>query len=92
KSALLLELKNELESQGAIVAPIRLDRCKVETSADAFGQALGFSYTPTYSLAKYASNNKIVLVLDQLDAIRWTAAHSDNALHVCQEIVRQVLA
>lgn len=91
KSALLLELRNELESQGAIVAPIRLDRCKVETSADAFGRALGFSYTPTYSLAKYASNNKIVLVLDQLDAIRWTAAHSDNALHVCQEIVRQVL-
>lgn len=92
KSALLLELKNELELQGAIVVPIRLDRCKVETSADAFGQALGFSYTPTYSLAKYAANNKIVLVLDQLDAIRWTAAHSDNALHVCQEIVRQVLA
>lgn len=91
KSALLLELKNELESQGAIVAPIRLDRCKVETSADSFGQALGFSYTPTYSLAKYASNNKIVIVLDQLDAIRWTAAHSDNALHVCQELVRQVL-
>ncbi|ASD67928.1 hypothetical protein [Pseudoalteromonas piscicida] len=91
KSALLLELKNELESQGVVVAPIRLDRCKVETSADAFGQALGFSYTPTYSLAKYAANNKIVLVLDQLDAIRWTAAHSDNALHVCQEIVRQVL-
>ncbi|OEC51500.1 MULTISPECIES: ATP-binding protein [unclassified Aeromonas] len=91
KSALLLELKNDLELQGAIVVPIRLDRCKVETSADAFGQALGFSYTPTYSLAKYALNNKIVLVLDQLDAIRWTAAHSDNALHVCQEIVRQVL-
>lgn len=91
KSVLLLELKNELESQGAIVVPIRLDRCKVETSADAFGQALGFSYTPTYSLTKYASNNKVVLILDQLDAIRWTAAHSENALHVCQEIVRQVL-
>lgn len=91
KSALLLELKNELESQGVVVAPIRLDRCKLENSADAFGQTLGFSYTPTYSLAKYAANNKIVLVLDQLDAIRWTAAHSDNALHVCQEIVRQVL-
>ena len=91
KSALLLELKNKLELQGAIVAPIRLDRCKIESSADRFGQSLGFSYTPTYSLAKYAGNNKIVLVLDQLDAIRWTAAHSDNALHVCQEIVRQVL-
>lgn len=92
KSALLLELKEELESQGVIVAPLRLDRCKLEASADSFGQSLGFSHTPTYSLTKFAGSNRIVLLLDQLDAIRWTAAHSDNALHVCQEIVRQVIA
>lgn len=91
KSALLLELKEELESHGVIVVPLRLDRCKLEASADSFGQSLGFSHTPTYSLAKFAGSNRIVLLLDQLDAIRWTAAHSDNALHVCQEIVRQVI-
>jgi hypothetical protein len=92
KSALLLELKNELESKGTIIAPVRLDRCKLEASADSFGQALGFSYSPVYSLAKYAGGNKVVLLLDQLDAIRWTAAHSDNALHVCHELVRQIIS
>lgn len=92
KSALLLELKNELESMGTIIAPVRLDRCKLEASADGFGQSLGFSYSPVYSLAKYAGGKKVVLLLDQLDAIRWTAAHSDNALHVCHELVRQVIS
>jgi len=92
KSALLLELKNNLETKGAIIAPVRLDRCKLESSADAFGESLGFLYSPVYSLAKYAGGNKVVLLLDQLDAIRWTAAHSDNALHVCQELVRQVIS
>lgn len=92
KSALLLELKKELESKGTIVAPVRLDRCKLEASADGFGQSLGFSYSPVYSLAKYAGSTKVVILLDQLDAIRWTAAHSDNALHVCHELVRQVIS
>lgn len=92
KSALLLELRDELDAKGTIVAPIRLDRCKLESSADVFGQSLGFLYSPVYTLAKFSGGNKVVLLLDQLDAIRWTAAHSDNALHVCQELVRQVIS
>jgi hypothetical protein len=33
-----------------------------------------------------------VLILDQLDAIRWTSAHSTDALVVCRELLRQVFA
>ena len=31
-----------------------------------------------------------VLILDQLDAIRWTARHSLNALEVCKSLVAEV--
>lgn len=91
KSALLFELYKKLESTEDVVLAIRLDRVKLEHSADALGKSLGFAFSPAHTLAKYAGDKKIVLILDQLDAIRWTAAHSDNALFVCKELVRHVI-
>jgi hypothetical protein len=91
KSALLLELYKTLESTDNVVLSIRLDRVKLEYSTDALGKSLGFEFSPVHTLAKYAGDKKIVLILDQLDAIRWTATHSDNALFVCKELVRQVI-
>ncbi len=91
KSALMLELHERVQSQGAISVPIRLDRNRPENNADAFGEKLGFPYSPILCLNRYSSQQKIVFILDQLDAIRWTATHSNNALQVCQELVRQVL-
>ena len=92
KSALLLELHEKIQSLGAISIPIRLDRNRPENNADAFGKKLGFPYSPVLCLSRFATKQKTVLILDQLDAIRWTATHSNNALQVCQELVRQVLA
>ena len=92
KSALLLELHEKLCSVNVISVPIRLDRKRPENNADAFGHSLGFPYSPILSLSKFSSGQKIVIILDQLDAIRWTATHSNNALQVCQQMVRQVLS
>ncbi len=92
KSALMLELHERVQSQGAISVPIRLDRNRPENNADAFGEKLGFPYSPVLCMNRYSSQQKIVFILDQLDAIRWTATHSNNALQVCQELVRQVLS
>lgn len=92
KSALLLELHQKLSEQNIVSVPVRLDRKRPENNADFFGQSLGFPYSPVLSISKFASDKKIVIILDQLDAIRWTAGHSNNALQVCQELVRQVLS
>lgn len=92
KSALMLELHNKLTTSKAISVPIRLDRNKPEDNADAFGKKLGFPYSPALCLSQYAKDTKTVLILDQLDAVRWTGSHSNNALQVCQELVRQVLS
>ncbi len=92
KSALLLDLHERIKSLGVISIPIRLDRNRPENNADSFGEKLGFPYSPVICLSRFATKQKIVIILDQLDAIRWTATHSNNALQVCQELVRQVLA
>lgn len=91
KSAALLEIHNEIQSRGGVSIPIRLDRNKPESNADYFGKGLGFPYSPIYCLAKFAPHQKCVVLLDQLDAVRWTASHSNNALDVFKELVKQVL-
>lgn len=92
KSALMLEIHEKIQLQGSISIPIRLDKTRPENNADAFGIKLGFPYSPVLCLSRFARNQKTIFLLDQLDAIRWTATHSNNALQVCQQIVRQVLA
>ena len=92
KSSLLLELHTHLQDKGVISVPVRLDRRNPENNLDAYGKALGFPYSPPLSLKTLAKHNKVVIILDQLDAIRWTGAHSNIALQICQELVRQTIA
>lgn len=91
KSALLLELHNHLKANNIISVPIRLDRRHPQDNSKEFGRSLGFPYSPVHSLIKFTSQQKVVFILDQLDAIRWTASHSSNALDICREIVRQII-
>ena len=91
KSALLLELHNHLKANNIISVPIRLDRRHPQDNSKEFGRSLGFPYSPVPSLIKFTSQQKVVFILDQLDAIRWTASHSSNALDICREIVRQII-
>lgn len=91
KSALLLELHNHLKANNIISVPIRLDRRHPQDNSNEFGRSLGFPYSPVPSLIKFTSQQKVVFIFDQLDAIRWTASHSNNALDICREIVRQII-
>lgn len=43
-----------------------------------------------YALNAISKDKTAVLVLDQLDALRWTQANSSEALAVCMEMIRQV--
>jgi hypothetical protein len=37
-----------------------------------------------------APNDSAVLVLDQLDALRWTQAHSSDALTICTQVINEI--
>ena len=90
KSAVLYELTQYLREKNIQYLPMRLDRRDPKNTASQFGQDVGLPDSPVYSLAGFAGKRQCVLILDQLDAIRWTSAHSANALDVCRELVRQV--
>ncbi|WP_426453934.1 hypothetical protein ACPF64_13740 [Acinetobacter sp. KB005] len=91
KSAFLLDLKKHFVRSGTIVLPIRLDRRVPEKNLDQFGKDLGFPYSPIACLEKYEQGQEIIILLDQLDALRWTALHSSNALDICIKMVKEIL-
>jgi hypothetical protein len=89
KSGILLELTEYLHHKRIPFLSVRLDRRIPDKTAKQFGKDLGLPESPVLSLAGLAAGRKSVLILDQLDAIRWTSAHSSAAMDVCKELVRQ---
>jgi hypothetical protein len=90
KSGVLLELVKELTSTGIVCLPISLDQLHPENTTREFGAALGLPDSPALCLDAAAGTRPSVLIIDQLDALRWTAAHSHNALAVCRTLAREV--
>ncbi|MDW7669890.1 MAG: hypothetical protein SCJ93_13785, partial [Bacillota bacterium] len=46
--------------------------------------------SPVFCLDAVSKDSKAVLILDQLDAVRWTNSHSRTALEVCKEMIREL--
>lgn len=92
KSVVLYEVVQKLRAEDTVCLPVRLDRKCPQKTAAIFGDAIGLVDSPANCLAAIAGDRKSVLILDQLDAIRWTAQHSSSALDVCKELVEQVKA
>ncbi len=89
KSGVLYELTTLLNQQGYTYLPVRLDRKTPENTAIRFGQALGLPTSPVACLAATVGQKPGILILDQLDALRWTSAHSADSLEVCKTLVRE---
>ncbi len=90
KSCVLCEFTKHLRAKNIPYLPVRLDRRDARGTAIQFGKDMGLPDSPVFSLAGMAGGRTCVLILDQLDAIRWTSAHSGNALDVCKELLRQI--
>lgn len=90
KSGVLYEFTEYLRKQNIPYLPVRIDRKIPDKNAKQFGEDMGLPESPIFSLAGLAAGRKSVLILDQLNSIRWTVAHSTDALVVCKELVRQV--
>ncbi len=90
KSGVLFSIASKLKDEGTLYLPIRLDRLIPENTPVQFGRDMGLPDSPVNCLAVTAGDRKCVLILDQLDAIRWTSSHSSNALDVCKELVHKL--
>lgn len=92
KSGCLQEVIEELKRRGTPYLSIKLDKCDPDSSANQFGKSLDLQESPVFALNGISGGKPCVLIFDQLDALRWTAAHSSNALSVCKEIIGQMRA
>lgn len=92
KSGVLFEFTEYLKQKNIPYLPIRLDRLEPENTATQFGKQIGLPDCPAFSINALAAKRESVLILDQLDAIRWTNNNTNNALDVYKEVVDHVLA
>lgn len=69
---------------------IKLDKRIPAGTAERWGQDLGFPTSIVHCIHSVTSEEKAVIILDQLDALRWTQVHSREALLVCSQIINQV--
>lgn len=69
---------------------LKLDKKIPSGSAEKWGKELGLQSSIAYSLHSISQKDNALIILDQLDALSWTKAHSRDALIICSEIIRQV--
>ena len=60
-----------LQKSQILYLGIKLDKFVPNTSADEFGQKLGLPESPIYCLHTLSAGKNCVLILDQLDALRY---------------------
>lgn len=90
KSGVLYELTTILEAEGIAYLPVRLDRQRPYNTPQEFGRNIGLPESPVLCLDSQSGGSATVLILDQLDAMRWTSSHSSNSLEVCKAVVDEV--
>lgn len=69
---------------------IKLDDRLPKVNADKWGEELGLTTSIPMALKMLCENNRGVIILDQLDALRWTNEHSRQALITCTEVIKRV--
>jgi len=92
KSGLVYELAQQLGADRIPYLPVRLDWDRPEDSPPQFGFRLGLPASPSACLSAAAAGRAGVMLLDQVDAIRWTAAHSAYAWETCESVISEALS
>ncbi len=79
KSCILHELAAMLSQRGIPYLPLRFDQNPPRGTTKAYGQALEFPESPVRCLHALLGERAGVLIIDQLDALRWTPQHHPTA-------------
>ena len=90
KSGCTEAILNYCERKRMPYIAIKLDRRIPKGNCERWVQELGLPSSVAYAIHCISKNEKAIIVLDQLDALRWTQANSSEAISVCMELIRQV--
>ncbi len=89
KSGCVYEIVNKLRENGTLFLALNLAQEPPSTTSDKYGNELGLIQSPVHCLYNIAAGKPCVLILDQLDALRWTSRHSGSALAVCKQLISE---
>jgi len=93
KSCVLLQLTELLDQEGIPYLPLRLDRRPPSISSKRYGiDGCGLPESPAVVLHSLNPGRRSVLIVDQLDAVRWTAAHASAPWEACRQVIDDALA
>lgn len=90
KSACTEAVINYCEENHLPYIAIKLDRRVPQGSAEIWSRSLGLPCSISFAIDSISKNQNAIIILDQLDALRWTQANSSEALSVCMELIREV--
>lgn len=90
KSGCTVDIINYCQENTIPYLAIKLDKRIPKETADRWGQAIGLPASIAYCVDSISKNERAVVILDQLDALRWTQTHSREALIVCEQIIEQI--
>lgn len=90
KSGCVYELLEALEERNIVTLALKLDRRIPKDSAQKYGENLELPTSPAHCIHALCKFDRGVLIFDQLDAIRWTNNHSNTAIEVCKQMIRQI--
>lgn len=89
KSGVLYEVASELKKRNIPFLPLRLDRRPPSDCPRSYGVSMGLPDSPSLCLTAISEKQPCVLILDQLDALRWTSGSCNAAFEVCMQLVKQ---
>jgi len=90
KSGCTQEIIEYYKSNAIPYVAIKLDKRIPSRSSELWGNELGLPASIPHCLHAISKNENALIILDQLDALRWTQSNSFEAITVCMEIIRQV--
>ncbi|WP_258904093.1 ATP-binding protein [Actinokineospora sp. UTMC 2448] len=92
KTAVLYQVATQLQCDGWIIAPIRLDRLEPFASTAQLGALVDLGASPVVTLARAAAGGKCVLIIDQLDAVSRASGRAPGAMDVIAALVQEAEA
>ena len=69
---------------------LKLDKRVPEKNTEEWGRMLGFPKSISYCLDSISKERRAVIILDQLDALRWTQTNSYDSAFVCKQLIDEV--
>ncbi len=90
KSGCTVDIINYCQENSIPFLAIKLDKRIPNGNAENWGKELGLPASIAHCIHSISKFEKAVIIMDQLDALRWTQSHSRDALLVCAQIINQV--